>query len=103
MFQVGRLCTKIAGRDADKKCVIVDVLDNGYVMIDGETRRRKCNIVHLIPTAQQFDLSKNAPREDVKALFKKELEISLTDTKPKESKERPKQVRKGADKQSKKE
>ena len=38
MFQVGRLCIKIAGRDAGKKCVIVSVLDDVFVLIDGEWR-----------------------------------------------------------------
>ena len=49
MYKVGRLCVKLAGRDAGKKCVIVDVLKDNYVMIDGATRRRKCNIAHLEP------------------------------------------------------
>jgi len=43
----GRICVKTAGRDAGLKCVIVDVLDDKFVLIDGETRRRKCNILHL--------------------------------------------------------
>ena len=71
MFQIGLLCTKIAGRDADKKCVIVEVLDNNYVIIDGETRRRKCNIQHLVPSAQKFDIANKSSRDDVKSLFEK--------------------------------
>ena len=94
MFQIGRLCTKIAGRDANKKCVIVEVLDNNYVIIDGETRRRKCNIQHLVPSAQKFDIANKSSRDDVKALFEKELQITLKDTKPKEKKEKPVKVRK---------
>ena len=49
MLTVGRLCIKIAGRDAGKQCVIVDVLDHNKVLIDGLTRRRPCNILHLEP------------------------------------------------------
>ena len=41
MIEVGRLCVKIAGRDAGKKCVITELIDEKLVMIDGETRRRK--------------------------------------------------------------
>ena len=49
IFEVGRVCIKVAGRDAGNKCVVIEVIDNNYVMIDGMTRRRKCNIVHLEP------------------------------------------------------
>ena len=28
MFDIGRVCMKIAGRDAGKKCVIIDVVDD---------------------------------------------------------------------------
>ena len=47
MIEIGRLCVKIAGRDAGKKCVVVDVVNDNTVLIDGETRRRNCNIKHL--------------------------------------------------------
>ena len=47
MFDVGRVCLKIAGRDAGKKCVVVEKLEGKYVLIDGMTRRKKCNTLHL--------------------------------------------------------
>ena len=49
-IEIGRICVKTAGRDASKKCVIIDLLDDKYVLIDGETRRRKCNIIHIEPS-----------------------------------------------------
>ena len=30
MMEVGRLCLKIAGRDAGMKCVIVEVIDDNF-------------------------------------------------------------------------
>ena len=51
MFEIGRLCVKIAGRDAGLKCLVVEVIDDNYVLIDGQTRRRKCNIKHLEPVS----------------------------------------------------
>ena len=36
MMEVGRVCIKLAGRDAKQYCVITEVLDNTYVMIDGQ-------------------------------------------------------------------
>lgn len=101
MFDIGRICMKIAGRDAGKKCVIVDVLDSHYVMIDGQTRRRKCNIRHLEPLNQTVQISQNAPAPEVVRVLK-ELGIELEDKKPKAKTkpkaERPKRVRKKKEK-----
>ena len=30
-FEVGRVCTKVRGREAGEKCVVVDVVDENYV------------------------------------------------------------------------
>jgi large subunit ribosomal protein L14e len=92
MNEIGRLCIKTAGRDSNKKCVIVDVLDNNTVLIDGETRRRKCNIRHLEPLQKVIKLNKGASHADVKNAFA-ELGIELHDTKPKKAGERPRQVK----------
>lgn len=93
MFDVGRLCVKIAGRDAGKKCVIVDDVDGYTVLVDGETRRRKVNVMHLEPLAQTVSLGKGASREDVKVVFG-EMGVKLVDTQRKEKKARPRRVRK---------
>ena len=70
MVDIGRVCVKIAGRDAGKKCVIVDVLGKEMVMIDGETRRRKCNIAHIEPLDKKVDIKKGASHEEVLAALK---------------------------------
>ena len=49
MFETGRICIKIAGRDAGNICIVIDKIDENYVLIDGNVRRRKCNIAHLEP------------------------------------------------------
>ena len=89
MYEIGRLCVKLAGRDARMKCVIIEVLDNNYVMIDGQTRRRKCNINHLEPLDKVLKIKKNATHSEVKTALKKE-KIEVIDTKPKKAKEQPK-------------
>ena len=77
MIEIGRLVTKIAGRDAGCKAIIIDILDDKYVLIDGETRRRKCNILHVEPLDQKADIKKNASHDEVsKAL--KELEAQCS-------------------------
>jgi len=85
MFEIGRLCIKIAGRDADKKCVVVDKIDDKFVLIDGQTRRRKCNIVHLEPLDKVVKIKKNASHDVVVKEFKK-IKISILEKKIKRKK-----------------
>lgn len=72
LFAVGRLCVKLAGRDAGKKCVVVELLDNRFVLVDGETRRRKVNVLHLEPLDEVLEISDKASHEEVAAAFSKE-------------------------------
>jgi large subunit ribosomal protein L14e len=65
MFEIGRVAVKIAGRDAGLQCVVVDILDDNFVLVDGQTRRRKCNIKHLEPLNNFLDLNKNAGHDEV--------------------------------------
>ena len=88
LFKVGRLCMKLAGRDAGQKCVVVETLDDAYVIIDGSTRRRKVNINHLEPLNQILSLKNKASHTEVETIFK-ELNLPVFNTKKKESKERP--------------
>ena len=89
MMEVGRLCIKTAGRDARKQCVIVEVIDKNYVTIDGETRRRKCNIRHLEPLKDKISIKKGDSHAKVVVEFKK-LGIDLKETTPKKAGKRPK-------------
>ncbi len=84
MMEVGRLCMKIAGRDAGRKCVIVDILDKNKVLIDGQTRRRPCNIGHLEPLRDVVKLKKNASHADVVSAFKT-LKLEMKEKKPKKA------------------
>jgi large subunit ribosomal protein L14e len=70
MFDIGRVCMKTAGRDAGKTCVIIDVLESQMVMIDGQTRRRKCSVTHLEPLDKTVEISKNAANSEVVAALK---------------------------------
>ena len=92
MIEIGRLCVKLAGRDAGKKCVIVEVIDKNFVLVDGETRRRKCNVCHLEPLPQVLDVKEGCSHEDVVSVFK-DLGIELVETKKKEKTTKPVQVR----------
>ena len=93
MIEIGRVCIKLAGRDAGKKCVVVENKDETFVLIDGQTRRRKCNIQHLEPLNQTLKIKKGASHAEVEKAFKT---INIELPKPKKSKkptQRPKQQR----------
>ena len=81
MIDVGRLCIKIAGRDAGKKCVVIDSVNANTVLIDGETRRRKCSTAHIEPLKETVDIKKGASHEEVAKLFKEKLGIELKESK----------------------
>ena len=93
MIEIGRLCVKIAGRDAGKKAIIIDILNDKYVLIDGETRRRKCNILHIEILNQVVSIEKNPSHEEVAKVLK-EIGIETRQTKPKLKTERTKKKRK---------
>ena len=69
IFSVGRLCLKIAGRDAGRHCVVVEEMDSRFVLVDGNVRRKKVNTVHLEPLADVVQIKSGASHEDVKNLF----------------------------------
>src|SRR3989344_2558028 len=71
IFSVGRVCVKIAGRDAGRKCVVVQPINNHYVIVDGNTRRKKVNINHLEPLDQILEVKESASHEEVISVFKK--------------------------------
>ena len=72
-IEVGRICVKIAGREAGEKCVIVEVIDDKFVEVVGTSmKNRKCNIKHLEPVDQTMEIKS----EDVEEI-KKELEAVL--------------------------
>ncbi len=76
MLNVGRICVKTAGREAGKFCVIVDVLEDGFVLVTGpkvvtSVKRRKCNVDHLEPTPEVIKIDKNASDDAVMGAYKK--------------------------------
>jgi len=90
MIEIGRVCIKTAGRDAGKRCVIIEVLEKNFVLIDGETRRRKCNTSHLEPLQEKVEIKPGAPHEEVA----KALGIKITEKKTKEKNVKPVKKRK---------
>jgi large subunit ribosomal protein L14e len=75
-FEIGRVCVKTSGRDAGKRCVIVDLMDKNFALVTGPKqvsgiRRRRVNVNHLTPLEEKIAIEKGATDEQVAALVKK--------------------------------
>lgn len=71
-IQVGRVIVKTNGRETGKKGIIVDIINENYVLLTGpkivtSVRRRKCNIRHLEPTDKVVAIKRDATDEEVAA------------------------------------
>ncbi|MFQ5800540.1 MAG: 50S ribosomal protein L14e [Candidatus Hydrothermarchaeales archaeon] len=76
-LSVGRVCVKLVGREAGKKCVIVGRVDKNFVLIAGtKVKRRRCNVRHLEPTDIKLDIKQDASDAVLKKALKK-AKISL--------------------------
>ncbi|MCG2881360.1 MAG: 50S ribosomal protein L14e [Acidilobus sp.] len=69
-IEVGRLCYKVRGHEAGRKCVIVDIIDENMVLVTGPkqltgVKRRRANIKHIVPLDRVISISKGASDEEV--------------------------------------
>ena len=72
VYDIGRLCIKTMGREAGHYCVIVDIIDKNYLLIDGlNIRRRRVNYNHIEPITDTIELKKGASHEEVETAIKK--------------------------------
>lgn len=76
IFEVGRICVKTLGREAGRKCVVVDIIDDKYVLVTGPksltgVKRRRANVKHLEPLPQKLIIEKGASDEAVLAALEK--------------------------------
>ena len=74
-MEVGRICVKNVGREAGKKCVIVDIVDKNFVLITGPKtvsgiKRRRANINHLEPTQEKLNINRGATDEEITEVLK---------------------------------
>jgi large subunit ribosomal protein L14e len=69
-IEIGRICVKVAGREAGRKCVIVDIIDENFVLVTGPKqltgiKRRRVNIKHIEPTDKVIEIPRGASDEEV--------------------------------------
>lgn len=100
IFENGRVCVKIAGREAGKHCAVLEVKDANYAVVEGpEVRKRKTNVAHLEPLADKVDSKK-----DVKQQLAEKYNIKLPERRKEKSAKKEKPVKSsGAAKEKKQE
>ena len=69
-IEVGRVCVKKFGREAGKKCVIIDVMDKSFVMVTGPkkvtgVKRRRVNLNHIELLQDKLDIKRGASDDEV--------------------------------------
>lgn len=69
-IEVGRICVKTFGREAGKKCIIVDLIDKNFVLVTGpksvnKVKRRKANVDHIEPTQEKIEIKRGAADEEI--------------------------------------
>jgi len=73
-IEVGRVCVKATGREAGKRCVIVDLIDKNFVLVTGPgsvtgVKRRRVNVNHIKPTEEKIKIKRGATDEQVAQLL----------------------------------
>jgi len=69
-IDVGRICVKLVGREAGKKCVIVDVVDKNFVLVTGPKelngfKRRRVNVNHIEVTERRVSIRRGETDEEL--------------------------------------
>ena len=81
LYETGRICVKVVGREAGSHCIVVEQNETNYVTVTGPknisgVRRRLCNIRHLEPLETTLEISEGA---DDAAVEKAIADAGLTD------------------------
>ncbi|OLS13436.1 MAG: LSU ribosomal protein L14e [Promethearchaeota archaeon CR_4] len=72
VYEIGRVCVKTSGREAGSYCVVMDVIDKNYALVEGpKIRRRRVNFKHLEPIESKVDIKKGVSETDLAAAIKK--------------------------------
>lgn len=65
-LEVGSVCVKTTGREAGHKAVVLEEVDDNFVLVQGpKVRKRKCNVLHLIPIGKKISVSKSVTQKEL--------------------------------------
>lgn len=81
-IEIGRICVKLAGREAGRKCVIVDVADKSFVLITGPksvtgVRRRRVNVSHIEPLQDKIEIKRGVSDDEVAEALKTSNKLEM--------------------------
>jgi large subunit ribosomal protein L14e len=72
VYDIGRICIKTMGREAGSYCVVIEIIDKNYILIDGlNVKRRRVNYKHVEPLAESIEIKKGADHKTVESVIKK--------------------------------
>ena len=69
-FEIGRVCMKIAGREAGKYCVVLKKVNDAFVEVTGPrmltgVKRRRANVDHLEPLDFTVEIKEGSQDDEV--------------------------------------
>jgi len=69
-IEIGRICVKLVGREAGRKCIIVDTIDKNFALVTGpknvtNVKRRRVNINHIEPLQNKIKIKRGASDEEI--------------------------------------
>lgn len=84
-IDVGRVCVKLLGREAGKKCLVVDIVDKNFVLITGPkqlngVKRRRVNVSHIEPTERKVNIKRGESDEELMKALDEATQSFLKET-----------------------
>jgi len=81
-IDIGVICVKLTGREAGKKCLVVDVVDKNFVLVAGPkqlngVKRRRVNINHVEPTERKVNIRRGETDEELMKALDEETKSYL--------------------------
>jgi len=109
----GRVCMKIAGREAGKYCVVLKKENEAFALVTGPkiltgVKKRRCNVEHLEALPHTLEINENSTDEEIVSAYQKaglitKFELKLPSAaEVKGEKTKPEKVKEGKPKKEEK-
>lgn len=85
-IDVGMICIKTFGKEAGKKCVVMDMIDKNFSIVTGPKevtgiKRRRVSIKHLLLTGEAVDVKEGMSDEELVSVLKKSGKLEFMKSK----------------------
>lgn len=65
-LEIGSVCVKTTGREAGHRAVVIEAVDDNFVIVQGpKVRKRKCNVLHLVPVGKMISVTKGMSQNEL--------------------------------------